>query len=288
MELLYHYCPTQTFWSIVASRTIRLSSLSLSNDTMEGKLVADAFKRLAERDELDANTMDGLQNSLELLEQLADGLGFCLSEEGDLLSQWRGYADDGSGVSIGFSRQHLSWLRDSRKERGEPSFDLYRVVYEPDSQDEQVEPTYQEAKRFIDQGAYRNWGLRSLLDTRSNEEFEREKEIARKANISLAVTLLALFPKLFVLKGPAFREEREWRLISYFTRNGTDKCLYQACQDRVIPYRELKLFKSDIGQPIKEVILGPKHISSPVVVEDFLDQNGFEGVQVRRSEASYR
>ena len=27
---------------------------------------------------------------------------FCLSEEGDLLSQWRGYGDDGRGFSIGF------------------------------------------------------------------------------------------------------------------------------------------------------------------------------------------
>lgn len=31
-----------------------------------------------------------------------EGLGFCLSERGDLLSQWRGYAAQGRGVSIAF------------------------------------------------------------------------------------------------------------------------------------------------------------------------------------------
>ena len=31
----------------------------------------------------------------------------CFCEDGDKLSQWRGYADNGKGVSIGFSAQEL-------------------------------------------------------------------------------------------------------------------------------------------------------------------------------------
>ena len=34
----------------------------------------------------------------------------CFSEEADLLSQWRGYAQDGTGVFIGFSKKVLSTL----------------------------------------------------------------------------------------------------------------------------------------------------------------------------------
>ena len=35
---------------------------------------------------------------------------FCLSEEKDLLSQWRGYADDGKGIFIGFNGEFLDGI----------------------------------------------------------------------------------------------------------------------------------------------------------------------------------
>ncbi len=62
----------------------------LSNDSMEGKLVSEILREIATEDGLDQTAMDGLQIHLTTLEQVIDGLGFCLSEERDLLSQWRG------------------------------------------------------------------------------------------------------------------------------------------------------------------------------------------------------
>jgi hypothetical protein len=110
MEALYHYCPTAAFHSIIQTRSIWLSSLTLANDTMEGKLVVEALTRLAQRDGLDRVAVERLKDSVALLEGMFDGLGFCLSEDGDLLSQWRGYASDATGVAIGFSRAHLQTL----------------------------------------------------------------------------------------------------------------------------------------------------------------------------------
>ncbi|MDP2064189.1 MAG: DUF2971 domain-containing protein, partial [Phaeovulum sp.] len=40
-------------------------------------------------------------------------LGFCLSEESDLLSQWRGYAQDGAGFSVSFSVEKLKHIIDA-------------------------------------------------------------------------------------------------------------------------------------------------------------------------------
>lgn len=37
--VLHHYCSTETFMAIVASKSIRLSALSMSNDSEEGRLV---------------------------------------------------------------------------------------------------------------------------------------------------------------------------------------------------------------------------------------------------------
>jgi len=97
MMILYHYCSNTDFHSIIENRRILLSSLSLSNDSMEGKLVAEILARIAKADGLDQPATRRLQESVSRLEQLFDGLGFCLSEDGDLLSQWRGYAADATG-----------------------------------------------------------------------------------------------------------------------------------------------------------------------------------------------
>lgn len=287
MEILYHYCSTSAFYAIASRRSIWLSALSLSNDTMEGKLVAAAVRRLAERDKLDAAATRRLIESIEGLETLVEGLGFCLSEEGDLLSQWRGYADDASGVSIGFSHAYLDWLGEEFKTKGVPSFTLRKAVYELSGQDELVEPTYNQAKIFIEKGAYKLSGLRGLLDTRTDEEVELDRKAHESAFRALHMTLIGLFAQLYLLKAYGFREEREWRLISYFVGRGADSCDYRATTRSIIPYREYELLESE-RQPIREIVLGPKHLTPIHMVEEFLKQSGFENVQVRRSEATYR
>ncbi|MCX5827610.1 MAG: DUF2971 domain-containing protein, partial [Deltaproteobacteria bacterium] len=107
MTVLYHYCSTSVFVSIIENRSIWLSSLNLSNDSLEGKLVAEIVARISTSDGLDQASSEELQKGVNFIEQIVDGLGFCLSEEGDLLSQWRGYAEDATGFSIGFSKKYL-------------------------------------------------------------------------------------------------------------------------------------------------------------------------------------
>jgi len=287
MDVLYHYCSTSAFHAIAARKSIWLSALSLSNDTKEGKLVTAAIARLAERDKLDPGTTRHLIDSIENLEQLAEGLGFCLSEEPDLLSQWRGYADDATGVSIGFSRTYLEWLGREILGNNIPSFSLRKVVYENDAQDRHVEPTYMKAKAFIDKGVYRVRGIRGLLDKRTEEEVERDRKTYEETFRALHLTLLELFPQLYLLKAHGFREEREWRLISHFVRTGNDSCLYRAVSGSVIPYREFELIKGE-EEPIREVVLGPKHLTPTHLIDGFMKQSGFSNVRVRRSEATYR
>src|SRR5438128_6931164 len=99
--------------------------------------------------------------------------------------------------------------------------------------------------------------------------------------------VLTLFAKLFLLKTSAFREEREWRLISYFVKSGNDTCSFRALKDRVIPFREFKLLESE-NDSIVEVILGPKIMTPNFVIKSFLNQNGFANVKISHSQASYR
>jgi len=126
-DILYHYCSTEAFHSIISSRSIWLSALALSNDSMEGKMLIDAFTRLAKRDKIDRQSLVLLQDKI-LAYHKDEGFGFSLSLEGDLLSQWRGYAEDGCGVSIGFSKSYLQKLTKKNSKPGHDLLSLYESV----------------------------------------------------------------------------------------------------------------------------------------------------------------
>jgi hypothetical protein len=296
MDILYHYCSSAAFHEIVDQRAIRLSSLSLSNDTLEGKLVARTLARLAEQDRLPAHVIQEFVEFVGISERIIDGLGFCLSEEGDLLSQWRGYADDATGVAIGFSRAYLEWLGTRpplevklpetlhEMTRVSFGFSVDRVRYSQAEQEDEVRPTYQEMKPLISKGAFVANTVRGLL---TSEEQHGEDNRKREQLLHLLTDkMVSLFPKLFALKSPAFSEEKEWRLLSTLLVS-LPKCQYRTKQDRVIPYRTYKLVEPG-RQPIVEVILGPKHISPRWIIDSFLRHHGFNDVLVKRSEASYR
>jgi hypothetical protein len=164
---------------------------------------------------------------------------------------------------------------------------LFKVQYDPQAHETEVGPTYSEAKRLIEAGAFRLPGIRTLLDFRTDEQVEQERRETEKAHSMLSFTMLMLFSKLFLLKSPAFREEKEWRLLSYLVRGGVDTSFHRTLRDRLIPYRSYQLIQPE-RQPIIEVILGPKHLTPIKVIEDFLKQNGYGAVRVKRSEATYR
>jgi hypothetical protein len=288
MDILYHYCSTASFHAIVQSHALWLSSLSLSNDTMEGKLVASTIARLAERDSIDQDSCRRIQGAIGMLEKGFDGLGFCLSEDGDLLSQWRGFAADATGVSIGFSTEYLNWLSNGSISQNRTGFNLHKIEYEPSVHESCVDPVYLQIKGSIAAGAFKMLGRRSLLtDHRTDEEIERDDASIRSAHSALFVDTIGLLGELFRLKARAFREEREWRLLSYFFKGGENNCSHRVMHDRIIPYRKFELVELE-RQPIAEVILGPKHGTPTKVVENFLKLNGYGLVKVTRSEASYR
>lgn len=287
MTILYHYCPNNAFHSIIANRRFWLSSLSMSNDSLEGKLVAEILDRIAKADGLEQAVTHRLQELLSGLEQVIDGLGFCLSENGDLLSQWRGYAADATGVSIGFSKDYLKQLAEVSRGPEKSGFILQRVEYDLEIQESLIKPIYIEIKELINEGALKIPGKRSLLDPRSDDEVKRDDKKIKDEFSRLLIKILTLFPKLFLLKTSAFREEREWRLISYFAKTGDDICSFRALNERIIPFREFELLDLESGS-IVEVILGPKNTTPNYVIESFLKQSGFHNVNILRSEASYR
>lgn len=254
---------------------------------MEGRLVSQAIARLAASDELSEALVKNIQLRVGWLEEIFGGLGFCLSEEPDLLSQWRGYAADGTGFSIGFKRQYLEQLGVESRIGNQSGFTLNRAVYSQEEHDQTVAPAYQDVKRLVESGAFKPQGRKGLLDSRSDEQIAQDNKSIHAATQSASLAIIGLFANLYLLKSIAFREEREWRLLSLLVNSGDDNCLYRCTGTQVIPYRSYSLLGIE-RQPIAEVLVGPKNPTPPAVVQGFLARCGYGKVDVRRSAATYR
>ncbi|MCP4289683.1 MAG: DUF2971 domain-containing protein, partial [Gammaproteobacteria bacterium] len=215
-----------------------------------------------------------------------EGLGFCLSECSDLLSQWRGYADNANGVCIGFSHDRLRELSEALMPTDKTGFKVIKVNYEVDRQRSELEPTFKILQNYIDDGVFRTPTLISSAG-KSKEERKQEEEIRIANHKRMSLHVLELFPKLFEHKNPAFSEEAEWRVVSpYVKLFEHENVEFRATDNRIIPYRKFD-FDPNSGM-IEEVILGPKNTTPVEIVEAALRRYGLSDVEVRQSNATYR
>lgn len=105
-DLLFHYCTAETFYKIVCGQKLRFSDISKSNDSREIKLLFDLYKKWAREKGKEISDFF-IQNAFNLDQEHHRNYCFCLTENGNILSQWRGYAPSG-GFSIGFSKEKLN------------------------------------------------------------------------------------------------------------------------------------------------------------------------------------
>lgn len=258
---LFHYCSTQAFHSIISNRSIWLSSLSSSNDSMEGKLATDLLHELVNRQEPLPEKVKKITQTIESLKSIADGVGFCLSEEKDRLSQWRGYADDGRGLSIGFSKEYIS-EKICKTSNSVAGIDLDKVVYEKHDQDVIL---------MQDCESLRKW--HNSIPSEAADRFELAKQLIKNR---------------FKIKSHSFKEEAEWRLLSFFIVGAEfeDSILFRAASNRLTPYLVVPLAQNSAA--ILEVVLGPKNSTPINVVQMFLNAHGFHNVKVEQSKSTYR
>lgn len=271
--ILYHYCSNEAFLSIVKSKSIWLSDMTLSNDTKEGQWVWDKLVEKCKKEGVNDKDIESIKFHMihnsgrwQYYDNRWHCIGFCLSEEGDLLSQWRGYARDATGVAIGFSEEFLFGLQNE--------VILDKVKYYGSTVTDNEDFIFQEIIDHIRNGAFE---YKTQQD--APEELRGQVSTAIQELMNASGYLASLN---FLYKNPAFKEEKEWRLIS--PESGSK---HRTSVDRIIPYSEISLEGGEC-QPIAEIILGPKNITPEGVIENFLDANGFKGVKVKRSTATFR
>src|SRR5215469_6623285 len=149
-KLLYHYTSQAGLLGIAESRTIWASSVFHLNDSAEfsytTKLVAEEIRRrrmawrVFRRQEYDQfySKILNMADSIHLPKTFVASF----SEAGDSLSQWRAYASDGNGFSIGFRDEYSSELAEWQH------FRLVKCIYDEREQTEVVNSLLDSAVRI--------------------------------------------------------------------------------------------------------------------------------------------
>lgn len=107
-EIVFHYTTSEGFLGITDSKCIWATNIHYLNDYKEFNHSFELFKnelyqRKAKQPEK-SNIFDFLANSFTNIRDLK--IFVCsFTEEGDLLSQWRGYCPNGGGITLGFDFQ---------------------------------------------------------------------------------------------------------------------------------------------------------------------------------------
>ncbi|MFA5322959.1 MAG: DUF2971 domain-containing protein [Smithella sp.] len=124
-EILYHYCSLGTFKAIIENKTIRLSNIFKMNDSSEVMHVLELLPGTVYENEQAHVNCSALpfkykgKEGKELIDELVLDIKkdiekvkypsyiASFSKHQDDLGQWRGYADDGCGVAIGYDGKKL-------------------------------------------------------------------------------------------------------------------------------------------------------------------------------------
>lgn len=239
---LYHYTGIRSLLGIVDSRAVWASHIYYLNDSKEILHACEVLGRLLAKNESVGDTAER-----EFMKQFGEWLGsfrrdafhifvFSLSEERSLLSQWRSYTPHGKGVSLGFSPAVLNHVLTK------PGFRVARCLY--------TETEHEELMRSLLERMLITFRQRlSSLDT-------TKAHLSQKYHPFLEEFRNDLLQVLAIVKHSAFREEKEWRVVSpYFPKYTVTDVKFREGTSMLLPYTELQLPAK--GNLFEEVILGP-------------------------------
>lgn len=301
-QIVYHYCSLETFYNIITNSTIRLSNIVKSNDYEEMTYILPQVIDMCDtllykynmklsndyilEDNFVKNLFESTFNELSL-----NCYVMCFSEHSDLLSQWRGYANDACGVSIGFNTDCFFPLA----KNVQSNYNFSQVYYS-------IEKTREQIYKYIKEKVHDKW---------SDDDRKNSLNIM---NTTHNLCLIMLYNAVFY-KNPTFAEEAEWRLVYYpfgnirgakiktdyvdrmsetfvtsksggFIRNPMS---FRLSKDKIISYYDLDF--TDIKRNfIKEIIIGSKADIYDLDLQLFLYKQGYDplNIEISKSNIPYR
>lgn len=256
--MIYHYCGKEVFEKIIETEIIWLSDITKTNDKGEYndgfQIIHDILKIYPNVDKKIATEMSpsNINNTFKVLIS-------CFSYDGDVLSQWRAYADDGCGFSIGFDMELIE------------QHHLFN--------------------RYLEKMEVISGKISFISVNYDRSEFEREvhqlvkKCIDSSSPISFKLLSRELMYMAIMYKDNFFKEEQEVRgfIAPEESIKGDDYMIEQRdCSYGAANFHRLNTSFQDI-HAIKEVVIGPKNSATIEETKNKLKNFGLENIPVRIS-----
>lgn len=316
---LFHYCSNSKCFSILESKTIRLSDIQKSNDYKELCLFFPKIFSVLERlyrekpFSFKCSGKIGIRAFEILLNDSYDywydsfstgdfsNFVLCLSEKSDSLSQWRGYADNGKGCCIGFDKNLLKdyCLSTNNVLR------LEKVTYLSETGiNEVLLNIAQEILNNMD--GLREW----IVDNITHNDNNSRTDILLRYNFD--ELLEEAFISSLKYKSYSFKEENEWRIFfsrpaykkpEWIVKNDDNELIgpdgfadtvhflnnkvdFSIIEDDIIPFCPIN-FKEFNANPVSSIMVGPKSRIRPSDLELFLQSKGYHNTKIKKSKITY-
>jgi hypothetical protein len=305
-EKLWHYTSVQGFQGIVASKEIFAADVRFLNDRTEFIHAREiATQVIAETDEYGTNAFPARDYSKRAVDLAFDSGNLSadhlqvfvasFSEAEDQLSQWRGYSQGSSGVSLAFN---LTTLRP-------PAHVSTLVMFAPCiyTTAEKKAILRNALTHFVDEAqGYWNAGFEAadaiwragdpITGQAILDKITGSPQFKTDLTAAMVQTQGDLLRVAALSKDESFHEEREWRLVFPVAKDKTtfkNPPRFRPANTTLIPYIAHP-FSPDpaAALPLNDVILGPgSHISAGQAAHAFLKSRGIP-VEPRESKVPYR
>ncbi len=212
---------------------------------------------------IEYNMLDDLYASVQNIDEYHIFV-FSLSQEKDLLSQWRGYCPHGNGYSIGFETSYFSSYMTDHGLR------FVKCEYDGD----------------VQEGMINNF-VNSYVDDVSNDGKDLSK--LRDSRIDLIRKYINKFQLIAsTIKNNPFEDEREWRLVT--KPLGPNPIIkFREGTSTIIPYIPIDITRTK-HFPVTQIIIGPtshKQLAKKAI-DSLLSCRDIESCNVDASKISYR
>ncbi|MGZ8237954.1 MAG: DUF2971 domain-containing protein [Methylobacter sp.] len=241
---LYHYTTHEGLLGILNNNQMWATHIEYLNDSTELRYGLNLAKEELNNRYKQASD-DKEKEKLNCLLDEIDSHSFgnisvsCLTEERDLLSQWRAYGGKGSGYSIGFNVTNLIKLAISN------GYNLVKVEYDLENQKKIM-------SKFIAESLIEDFNTnpgRCMPERINDDGIKVTSFLVFATGGDFIKNLYSIAP---CLKDPTFKEEREWRLISKI--HPKDAC-FRINKAMLVPYTNLDLGEKNTY--LMSITIGP-------------------------------
>lgn len=284
---LYHYTDAGGLYGIAHHQKLWLTSLHYLNDSQEYYYAFDLLKQIIEQEY--PGMLD--EKQLEIFGKGMSGIfTFSLTEEKDLLSQWRGYCPNG-GYSLSFDKSKLNRIVSDK------SLQIAQCIYDKNIQ-----------RNFLIDNIIRMTPSQYMANANlsGGSRGSAGAQIAYLTGRQVGVDMAWLAP---VFKHPSFSQEKEWRIIKVLDypfpgsklsgmmgnqryQNMVSNIAVRISKNKIIPYLEFSFNYNGVPMNFEEIVVGPNahpELSKDAcrVLANIYDKTQYHQTSIINSEIPY-